>query len=960
MARRIGPKGFIREVRLSSALTKCRPDGEARVVAVGDRVDVSQAWVQAETDRRCVLIQRFSPTPSSIRWEIEVLGDGAPWTAPIETRMQWPAAGTATFWTAWGSSKPSQPGWTDPLAPVPFDDLNLTYGGVDFARPDSYSIPLATVLDPQSDTGLSLALSPEDLSLDTTLTTTCGGEIVFSRANRRISARSPVRFAMDLVPHRADWREALGWMVARYPAYFDPPNPRADDVAGCGAYSAYEGELDVKKLTRMAFSANWKASFDFPHMGMYLPPVGGPLVGDTVEWQRFGGGKTTIRRMAEYSRQMRAAGFHVLNYFNVTEYGAGVQFPPPPRKAKSDADLWRDANDFLWYAIPDAVLYDAVGRPYGSWEGAVATDCAGPKYQAFLLDQARRHVRELPESSGICIDRLDWTRLYNPRADDGASWINGKPARSLIVSWQDTLGKLGPIMHAGGKVIYVNPLNRRLELLRQVDGLYDEMGGMPHSVNLCALMGVRKPVMEWTGSVADLQPNPDPVFQRCLYMGVFPTVPFPANDHTINPDAWAEGYYLQYGPLLDALRGRKWVLRPHAIEVEGAAAKANLFEVPGGYVVPVTFGGDRPSATVVLRGLPRLEGQREWRVEVCQPGGRWRWLPSVAAGGLIRLEAPLRRGCAMVRLSHTWMLPKDRCFTGEAALKAGTLIAGATLRYTLDGSEPTGTSPVYARQIKLRATTMVRLAVFRDGQRLGRALSTKYVKTAPSAPTITPPRAVFGREVTARLDAPLERRGACIRYTLDGSDPTAASSQYTSPLKLTETTTVKARVWVPGAGFGPVQTAIFAKTPPPPPPADVSIGDLQPLVSTVGWGGYAKRHRSIEGRPLSIAGRAYAKGMGVSAISELVYDLKPEYKAFAAAAGLDDEMRDWTLGSITYQVFVDGKLLHESPVLRQGEAWFINVPIPPGSKQIRLVVGDAGDGINCDHGDWGDAGFLVR
>ena len=69
---------------------------------------------------------------------------------------------------------------------------------------------------------------------------------------------------------------------------------------------------------------------------------------------------------------------------------------------------------------------------------------------------------------------------------------------------------------------------------------------------------------------------------------------------------------------------------------------------------------------------------------------------------------------------------------------------------------------------------------------------------------------MFGREVTARLDAPLEGHGACIRYTLDGSDPMTASPQYTRPLTLTETTTVKARVWVSGAGFGPVQTAVFA------------------------------------------------------------------------------------------------------------------------------------------------------
>ena len=40
----------------------------------------------------------------------------------------------------------------------------------------------------------------------------------------------------------------------------------------------------------MAFTVNWKASFDFPFMGMFLPPVGS----DSEEWTDFKGQKTSI------------------------------------------------------------------------------------------------------------------------------------------------------------------------------------------------------------------------------------------------------------------------------------------------------------------------------------------------------------------------------------------------------------------------------------------------------------------------------------------------------------------------------------------------------------------------------------------------------------------------------------------------------------------------------------------
>jgi len=44
------------------------------------------------------------------------------------------------------------------------------------------------------------------------------------------------------------------------------------------------------------------------------------------------------------------------------------------------------------------------------------------------------------------------------------------------------------------------------------------------------------------------------------------------------------------------------VLTQDPVQVVGAAAKANIFAVPGGYVVPVTFGGEAKSVDVILRG----------------------------------------------------------------------------------------------------------------------------------------------------------------------------------------------------------------------------------------------------------------------------------------------------------------------------------------------------------------------
>ena len=89
----------------------------------------------------------------------------------------------------------------------------------------------------------------------------------------RLGGGKTVRFATDLIGHEAGWRGGLRWMAARYPKYFDPPNPRADAMAGCGAYSGDERPIDVAKFKKMAFRINWKLSDDFPYMGMFIPPV---------------------------------------------------------------------------------------------------------------------------------------------------------------------------------------------------------------------------------------------------------------------------------------------------------------------------------------------------------------------------------------------------------------------------------------------------------------------------------------------------------------------------------------------------------------------------------------------------------------------------------------------------------------------------------------------------------------
>jgi hypothetical protein len=648
------------------------PQGNAvaRRCAGGEGMEFEKSLRLGADGPAVTLRERFRPAAHSIGWEIEIDGPLKPTTAPIETVLSCADPPEMKMWVAWGDGGAvGAPGWNDPLVAKPLRDTTYYYGGRGIADAKAMGLPLATLLSTTDDTGLSLVLSPEDITLDLTLSVTRQGRLAFRRSNHRLQQGRTVRFRMDLVPHAADWRGALDWMVHRYPTLFDPPNAAADFMAGCGAYSAFNGPLDTAKFRRMAFRINWNATFDWPYIGMFLPPVSG----DTT-WASWRKRPTRIVDIETYAASMRAEGFYALTYFNMAEFGTRVVFPLPPPQTANDADLWKNSNDYLSTKLAPAILRHRgrritpaeeearweAGGVYYTWDGSIALDCGEPVYRDFLLDQARRHIAEIPSFSGMVIDRLDYFRLYNFHADDGCSWLEGGPARYMGRSWQGLMDQLGPMMHQTGKVIFVNPHTKRLDLMRHVDGIYDEFADRGPALNCAALLGVRKPVIAWTPSVKTLQLDADACFQRHLHLGVYPTVPYPENDHAILPDAWAERQYLDYGPLLDALRGKRWVLAPHCVEVQESAAKSNVFEVPGGYVVPLTFGGTKRVVRLTLRGLRRSEGLQSCHAEAIHPGGGKVPLP-IARQDQDRLEVdvPLLRGCAIVRLSYAWFKPEQ-------------------------------------------------------------------------------------------------------------------------------------------------------------------------------------------------------------------------------------------------------------------------------------------------------------
>ncbi len=111
-----------------------------------------------------------------------------------------------------------------------------------------------------------------------------------------------------------------------------------------------------------------------------------------------------------------------------------------------------------------------------------------------------------------------------------------------------------------------------------------------------------------------------------------------------------------------------------------------------------------------------------------------------------------------------------------------------------------------------------------------------------------------------------------------------------------------------------------------------------------------------DGKPLTLRGTAYPKGLGISAGSKVIFRLAKKCSKFSALVGVDDETKG--AGSVQFQVLADGERLYPSAEL----ATLTGTDAPQavevdltGKQRLTLLVTNAGDGAASDRADWADA-----
>ena len=133
-------------------------------------------------------------------------------------------------------------------------------------------------------------------------------------------------------------------------------------------------------------------------------------------------------------------------------------------------------------------------------------------------------------------------------------------------------------------------------------------------------------------------------------------------------------------------------------------------------------------------------------------------------------------------------------YVGAQTVSISCVTSGAQIRYTTDGTTPSGASTLYAGplNIAINSTETINAIAFATNINPSQVASATYTTTYPVAatPTFSPAAGTYTGSQSVRIACATS--GAAIHYTLDGSTPTSASPVYSSQITVSASETISA------------------------------------------------------------------------------------------------------------------------------------------------------------------------
>ena len=138
----------------------------------------------------------------------------------------------------------------------------------------------------------------------------------------------------------------------------------------------------------------------------------------------------------------------------------------------------------------------------------------------------------------------------------------------------------------------------------------------------------------------------------------------------------------------------------------------------------------------------------------------------------------------------------------------------------------------------------------------------------------------------------------------------------------------------------------------------VWLSELDLTKMTTGWG-RPQADKSVQSKPLRIAGREFERGVGTHAHSIMYIDLAGQTQRFNSYVGVDDEVGQ-SKGTVRFKIYGDGKKIFDSGVMKTGQkAKKVDLDLT-GVTTLLLIVTATEDNSSFDHANWAEAKFEVE
>ena len=158
--------------------------------------------------------------------------------------------------------------------------------------------------------------------------------------------------------------------------------------------------------------------------------------------------------------------------------------------------------------------------------------------------------------------------------------------------------------------------------------------------------------------------------------------------------------------------------------------------------------------------------------------------------------------------------PAAGTYTSAQSVTISDATSGATIYYTTNGTTPTTSSTAYTGPITVSSTeTLEAIAVVTGGtSAVASAAYTINLLPVVATPTFSPAGGTYTSAQSVTISDATS--GATIYYTTNGTTPTTSSTEYTGPITVSSTETLKAIAAATGDDDSAVASAAYNITPP--------------------------------------------------------------------------------------------------------------------------------------------------